>query len=86
MPSRMHVVEKQNRSKVQRSYSTMLDDSIRGFFDTNYGSSSSGARQDDSISLAGAIASMTDDFENIIKRKSKRSSRASFLRKSSRKK
>lgn len=64
----------------------MLDDSIRGFFDTNYSGSSSGIKQDDSISLAGTIASMTNDFESGMKRKSKRSSRASFLRKSTKKK
>lgn len=91
MPSRMHVVDMpSNRSKVQRSYSAMLDDSIRGFFDNTNNSNVSNDsknKHDDTVSLAGAIASMTSDFErSIMRRKSKKNSRASFLRKSSRKK
>lgn len=83
LPSRMHVVELSNRSKVQRSYSTMLDDSIRGFFDTNSGSVDN-KKHDDTVSLAGAVSSMTIDFERSMKRKSKKNSRSSFLRKSHR--
>lgn len=85
----MHVVEKpSNRSKVQRSYSAMLDDSIRGFFDnsTNSNVDNSSRKHDDTMSLAGAIAGMTSDFERSMKRKSKKNSRASFLRKSTRNK
>ena len=83
LPSRMHVVELSNRSKVQRSYSTMLDDSIRGFFDTNSGNSVvESKKHDDTVSLAGAVSSMTIDFERGMKRKSKKHSRSSFLRKS----
>lgn len=65
----------------------MLDDSIRGFFDTNSGNvESSNKRHDDTVSLAGAVSSMTSDFERSMKRKSKKGYRASFLRKSNRNK
>lgn len=63
----------------------MLDDSIRGFFDTNSGNVES-KKQDDTVSLAGAVSSMTSDFERSMKRKSKKGYRASFLRKSNRNK
>lgn len=86
MPSRMHFGEKSSRSKVQRSYSAMLDDSIRGFFDTSNTNTVDSRKHDDTVSLAGAIASMTSDFERSMKRKSKKSVRASFLRKSHRRK
>lgn len=83
MPARMHVVEKPNRSKVQRSYSAMLDESLRSFFDTN--SSVARGRHDDTMSLAGAPG-MTNDFGSSSRRKSKRDPRASFLKKSIRRK
>lgn len=63
----------------------MLDDSIRGFFDINSGNVES-KKQDDTVSLAGAVSSMTSDFERSMKRKSKKGYRASFLRKSNRNK
>jgi hypothetical protein len=85
MPARMHVVEKPNRSKVQRSYSAMLDESLRSFFDTN--SSTARNKHEDTMSLAGGLAiSTANDFGTGSRRKSKRDPRASFLKKSIRRK
>ena len=83
VPSRrMHVVEKPDRARVQRSYSAMVDDSFRSLFD------SSGNKHDDSMSLVGgpSIPRQSNDFGSASRRKSKRNPRASFLKKSIRRK
>lgn len=82
--ARMHVVEKPNRSKVQRSYSAMLDESFRSFFDTN--SSVAKSKHDDTMSLAGGSPGTSNAFGSSSSRKSKKNVRASFLKKSVRKK